>query len=146
MTFRDDVFLCHGCPKSDTTFWLDRVTLSAIIQATPIEDVEAEASGVTASLILCGHTHIPRVVRLGDNRLVVNPSSVECPGYDGNEPVAYKVETGTPDACYAILEHRSQRWRVTFRYVPYDHKSMAELAQSNEQPVWASALATGWVR
>lgn len=146
MTYRDDVFLCHGAPKSDTTFWLDRVTPSAIIEATPIEDVEAEASGVTASLILCGHTHIPRVVRLRDNRLVVNPGSVGCPGYDGNEPVAHKIETGTPDACYAILEHSSQRWRVTFRYVPYDHMSMAELAQSNKQPVWASALATGWVR
>jgi predicted phosphodiesterase len=146
MTYRDDVFLCHGAPKSDTTFWLDRMTPSAIVEATPIEDVEAEAAGVTASLILCGHTHIPRVVRLRDNRLVVNPGSVGCPGYDGNEPVAYKVETGTPDACYAILEHGSQRWRVTFRYVPYDHMSMAELAQNNEQPVWASALATGWVR
>jgi hypothetical protein len=76
MTYRDDVFLCHGAPKNDTTFWLDRVTQSAIIEATPIEDVEAEASGVTASLILCGHTHIPRVVRLRDGRLVVNAGSV----------------------------------------------------------------------
>jgi predicted phosphodiesterase len=146
MTYRDEVFLCHGAPKSDTTFWLDRVTQSAIIEATPIEDVEAEASGVAASLILCGHTHIPRVVRLRDNRLVVNPGSVGCPGYDGSTPVRYKVETGTPDACYAILEHSSQGWRVTFRYVPYDHQSMSELAQINKWPVWASALATGWIR
>src|SRR5882724_9499545 len=42
--YRDDVFLCHGAPRSDTTYWLDRVTDDAIIQASPVEDVEAEAS------------------------------------------------------------------------------------------------------
>jgi hypothetical protein len=52
-------------------------------------------------LILCGHTHLPRVVRLGDRRLVVNAGSVGCPGYDGVKPVYHKVQTGTPDACYA---------------------------------------------
>jgi hypothetical protein len=35
---------------------------------------------------------------------------------------------------------------VTFRYVPYDHLAMAEMARRNGLPVWASALATGWVR
>jgi len=146
MVYRDEVFLCHGSPKGDTTYWLDRVTDDAIIQASPIEDVEAEASAIAASLILCGHTHIPRVVRLRDGRLVVNAGSVGCPGYDGHKPVFHKVQAGTPDACYAILQHTPLGWSVTFRYVPYDHMSMAEMARRNGMPVWASALATGWVR
>jgi predicted phosphodiesterase len=146
MIYRDDVFLCHGSPKADTTYWLDRVTDSAIIRASTIEDVEAEATDVVASLILCGHTHIPRIVRLRNGRLVVNPGSIGCPGYDGQKPVFHKVETGTPDACYAILERTRPGWSATIRYVPYDHMSMAEMAQRNNQPVWASALATGWVR
>jgi diadenosine tetraphosphatase ApaH/serine/threonine PP2A family protein phosphatase len=76
------------------------------IAARPLLEVEADAAGVAASLILCGHTHIPRVVRLSDGRLVVNPGSVGCPGYDGHRPVYHKVETGTPDACYLVgLEH-----------------------------------------
>jgi predicted phosphodiesterase len=58
------------------------VTDDAIVHMTPIEDVEAEAAGLAASLILCGHTHIPRVVRLRDGRIVVNPGSVGCPGYE----------------------------------------------------------------
>jgi diadenosine tetraphosphatase ApaH/serine/threonine PP2A family protein phosphatase len=146
MVYRDEVFLCHGSPKSDTTYWLDQVTDDAIIQASPIEDVEAKASGIAASLILCGHTHIPRVVRLRDGQLVVNAGSVGCPGYDGHNPVFHKVQAGTPDACYAILQHTPSGWSVTFRYVPYDHMSMAEMARRNGFPVWASALATGWVR
>jgi hypothetical protein len=36
-------------------------------------------------------------------------------------------------------------WSVTFRYVPYDHMSMAQMARANGLPVWADALATGWV-
>lgn len=146
MVYRDKVFLCHGSPASDTTYWLNRVTDDAIIEASPIEDIEAEASGIAASLILCGHTHIPRVARLRDGRLVVNAGSVGCPGYDGHKPVHHTVQTGTPDACYAILEDTPRGWSVTFRYVPYDHMLMAEMARRHGMPVWSSALATGWVQ
>jgi predicted phosphodiesterase len=146
MIYRDDVFLCHGSPRSDNAYWLDRVTHDAILRASSIEEVEAEAGGIAASLILCGHTHIPRVVRLRDGRLVVNPGSVGLPGYEGRKPVFHRVQAGTPDACYAILERTTLGWSATFRYVPYDHMSMAELAQRNGWPAWGSALATGWIR
>ena len=145
LIYRDDVFLCHGTPEDDAAFWLDRVTADGKIEASPIREIEAEANGVGASLILCGHTHIPRAVRLGDGRLVVNPGSVGCPGYDSPKPVYHKGQTGTPDASYAILERTPRGWSVTFRYVPYDHMSMARLARANGLPVWADALATGWV-
>jgi predicted phosphodiesterase len=145
MVYRDDVFLCHGSPRSDTTYWLDHVTNAAIVHASPLDDVEAEAAGITESLILCGHTHIPRIVRLRDGRLVVNPGSVGCPAYVGDKPVSHTVQAGTPNACYAILERRPLGWSVTFRYVPYDHMSMAELARRNDRPKWESALATGWI-
>jgi hypothetical protein len=55
------------------------------------------------------------------------------------------VQIGTPDAYYAILERSPLGWSVTFRYAPYDHMSMAELAGTNGMPAWASALGTGWV-
>jgi predicted phosphodiesterase len=119
MIYRDDVFLCHGSPRNDVAYWLARVAEDATIQATSIEDVEAEAAGIAASLILCGHTHIPRVVRLRDGRLVVNPGSVGCLGYEGHKPVFHRVQTGTPYACYAILEWTSLGWSATFRYVTY---------------------------
>lgn len=143
---RGDVLLCHGSPRSDETYWLDRVTGEGRVAPAPIEDIETEAAGVDGSLILCGHTHIPRVVRLRDGRLVVNAGSVGLPGYRGADPVEHVVEAGTPHACYAILERTSGTWHATIRYVPYDHMAMAELAARNGNPVWASALATGWVR
>jgi predicted phosphodiesterase len=146
LLYRDEVLLCHGSPRSDESYWLDRVTSEGLIVAAPIEDVEAELGTITASLILCGHTHLPRVVRLRDGRLVVNAGSVGLPGYCVIDPVAHTVAAGTPDACYAILERTGSAWQATIRYVPYDSTRMSQLAARNGNPVWASALATGWVR
>ena len=145
LRYRDEILLCHGSPNRDDAFWLERVTADGNVRANAISDIEAEAAGVDASLILCGHTHIPRAVRLRDGRVVVNPGSVGCPGYDSPKPVYHTSQTGTPDARYAILERSARGWSVTFRYVSYDHMPMAELARRNGLPVWAAALATGWV-
>jgi predicted phosphodiesterase len=35
MVYRDEVFLCHGTPRSDTACWLDPVTDGAVVQASP---------------------------------------------------------------------------------------------------------------
>jgi predicted phosphodiesterase len=145
IVYRDEVYLCHAAPRDDAAFWLDYVAADGTVRPNDIDAIEAEATGVEASLILCGHTHIPRVVRLRDGRIVVNPGSVGLPGYDGQIPVPYKVEVGTPDACYAILENASGGWSVTIRYVPYNNAVASEMARIRGWPTWASALSTGWI-
>jgi putative phosphoesterase len=144
--FRDRVFLCHATPSDDNVYWLEAVTPDGSVRMAPLETIEKEAKGISQSLILCGHTHIARAVRLGDGRMVVNPGSVGSPGYSYNVPFPHLIEAGTPDARYAILESKGDRWNVTFRHVPYDHEAMAALARRNGQPELASALATGWIR
>lgn len=49
--------LCHGAPRDDTAYWLDQVTKDALVCASPIENVEQEAFGIAASLILCPYTY-----------------------------------------------------------------------------------------
>jgi diadenosine tetraphosphatase ApaH/serine/threonine PP2A family protein phosphatase len=128
--------------KMMRAFWLDDVATDGSVRKSTIEPIESEARGIDVSLILCGHTHIPRVVRLRDGRMIVNPGSVGLPGYAGQTPLPYKVEVGTPDACYAIVERISNGWSVTIRYVP---AAAAETARANGLAVWAGTLATGWV-
>lgn len=141
------IFLCHGTPSSDTTYWLERVHSDATISMNTLEDIEAAAEGIDCPVILCAHTHIPRAVRLTDGRMVVNPGSVGCPGYDDDSPpIPHIMQTGSPDASYALLEEVNGRWQVSFRQVPYDSGTMAGLAAERGRPVWASALATGWIR
>jgi predicted phosphodiesterase len=145
LIYREEVFLCHASPRDDSAFWLDYVTSGGGVRASPIEAIEPEADGISARVILCGHTHIPRVVCLRDGRMIVNPGSVGLPGYNGQAPVPYIVELGTPHACYAIMERTRVGWSATIRYVAYDSAAMAALARSKGMVAWASAIATGWV-
>ena len=100
------------------------------------------AGKVSASLILCGHTHQPRIRQLDDGRLVVNPGSVGLPAYDDNHPHFHLVETDSPHARYALLERQNGRWNVELRNVAYDWESAAAQADRNGRPDWADALRT----
>lgn len=144
--YGEDVFLCHGTPASDATYWLEKVCGDGAVRMAPIEDIEMQARGIDAALMLCGHSHTPRIVRLRDGRMIVNPGSVGCPAYEDDTPILHKVETGTPHAWYAILERGTAGWSATMRYVAYDHMAMADLARSNGREEWASAIATGCIR
>ncbi|WP_257167505.1 metallophosphoesterase [Bradyrhizobium sp. SRS-191] len=144
--YRDEVFLCHATPDDDNTYWLESVAPDGAITCAPLDEIERLAAGISQSLILCGHTHTARAVRLRDGRLIVNPGSVGSPGFSYNVPHPHVVQAGTPDARYAILELTPTGWSVSFRHVPYDHGAMAELARTNGDEEFASALATGWIR
>ena len=146
LVFRENVFLCHETPASDEVYWLESVLPDGTVRMASLEAIEAAARCIAQPLILCGHSHIARAVRLADGRMIVNPGSVGLPGYRDVHPFPHLVEAGTPDARYAILEFEGGSWRVTFRQVPYDHDAMAALARCNGQPELASALATGWIR
>ncbi|MDW3221472.1 MAG: metallophosphoesterase family protein [Paracoccaceae bacterium] len=140
----DDVFLCHGTPTSDETYWLERVQENGVIRAATLDEVAREAAGVDASLLLCAHTHIPRCMRLPDGRTIINPGSVGCPAYDDDAPVYHFMQTGTPNASYAVVERQCGEWAVTFRSVPYAFNAARDLAVKNGRNDWARALATGW--
>ena len=146
LVFRDQVFLCHATPDSDEVYWLEAVLPDGTVRMSTLETIEKAAEGITQRLILCGHSHIARAVRLRDGRMIVNPGSVGSPGYRDIHPFPHVMEAGTPDARYAILELVDGNWRVTFRHVPYNHDAMAALARRNGQPELASALATGWIK
>ncbi|MDX8353687.1 metallophosphoesterase family protein [Cognatiyoonia sp. IB215182] len=140
----DDVFLCHATPTSDSTYWLERVEHNGVVRSASLAEVTKEAVGVQASLILCAHTHIPRCVRLPDGRVIVNPGSVGCPAYDDDLPYYHHMQTGTPNASYALLERRVDEWSITFRSVRYDTKQARDCALRNGRRDWARALETGW--
>lgn len=142
----DEAYLCHATPTDDNVYWLESVSPDGQVYLKPLEEIEALAAGIDFPLILCGHSHIPRAVRLSDGRLIVNPGSVGCPAYDDDLPSYHKVEAGHPFASYAILEKIGDTWLPVFRQVAYDHMAMAALAAQNGREEWASGLATGWLR
>lgn len=141
-----EVFLCHGTPASDTTYWMERVTPSGEVTVRPIEEIAAAAEAIECPVLLCGHTHTARMVRLPDGRLVVNPGSVGCPAYRDDDPVPHCVEAGAPDARFAILTRSKATWECALHAVAYRHEEMVSLARTRGRADWASGLATGWIR
>lgn len=147
---RADVLLCHGTPRSDLEPLLETIELDGQRPASRAE-VEARASGYPDRLIVCGHTHVPHLVRAADGRVIVNPGSVGLQAYDSDHPLApperpalYYVETGSPHASYAIVEELDDDWQVSFHRVVYDWESAAASAERKRRPEWAYALRTGF--
>ncbi|MDI1296500.1 MAG: metallophosphoesterase family protein [bacterium] len=138
----DDILMVHGTPGSDIDYWLETLDPEGLRAATSNE-VEARAGGVTAPVILCGHTHVPRIHRRPDGAWIVNPGSVGLPAYADDHPWPHKVETGSPHARYALMEGGPDNWTVNIVQVAYDWDGAAQIADSRERPDWGRALRTG---
>lgn len=137
-----EVLMVHGTPDNDLVYFMETVEESGMRAATH-DEVLRRAGAVQAELILCGHTHVPRVMQLNDGRLIVNPGSVGLQAYDDAHPYPHKVENHTPHARYAVAERGDEGWRVELIAVPYDWRAASAIAARNGRPDWAYALQTG---
>jgi putative phosphoesterase len=138
----EDILLVHGTPASDASYFLETVTKEGRRAATHDEVLE-RAGEEQASLILCGHTHIPRAVRLEDGRLIANPGSVGWPAFDDTHPFYHKAENNTPHARYAIFERSRTGWTIEHYAIAYDWAAASDFAARNNNAEWAFLLRTG---
>jgi putative phosphoesterase len=141
----EDIFLCHGTPGSDTTYLLETVEQDGEVRLATQAEVSRRLGSEHAPVILCGHTHVPRFVRLSDGRTVINPGSVGLQAFSDLEPFNHSTETGAPHARYAVLERAkaADPWQVSFRIVAYDWDGAAGRAAEKGREDWAHALRTG---
>lgn len=140
----DGIHLCHASPRSDLEYLLETVEPHRVRLASA-DEIGDRLAGVTAPLVLCGHTHHPRAVRSAAGQLIVNPGSVGLQAFDDVHPHPHVIETGSPDARYAIVERIADGWTAALLSVPYEHESMARLAERHGLHDWAHALRTGYM-
>ena len=140
----DDVFLCHATPVSDVDCFMENIRDGEFIPAS-LDEIQGRASTCAASLIFCGHTHIPRVAHAGAARTIVNPGSVGIQAYEGHHPVPHTLQLGSPHARYAIAERTPRGWAVDLIAVPYDWEAAAHEAQRHDRPEWVRPLLTGFL-
>ncbi|MCO6417787.1 metallophosphatase family protein [Siccirubricoccus sp. KC 17139] len=142
------VLAFHACPADDNAYLLEEVAAGRLALA-PAAAIAARLGPATGErLVLCAHSHQPRLVHLPDGRAVVNPGSVGCPAYA--DPMAaepHVSETGSPAARYALLELGPDGALLgcEFRALAYDWEAAARRAEANDSPAWAQALRSGWV-
>lgn len=139
----DDVLFCHATPTDDLTYLLETLDGDRVRLAT--EDEVAARLGTDAPVVLCGHTHVARVIRTRTGQLVINPGSVGVQAYSDTEPHPHAVANGSPHARWALVEQRGGAWHAQLRAVAYDWDGEAARADRNGRPDWAYALRTGYV-
>lgn len=140
----EEIFLCHGTPASDCEYFFETAIPGGTRPSTA-DEIETRLYGERSPVVACGHTHTQRSLRSRSGQLLVNCGSVGLPAFDDVFPLEHVVETGSPDARYAILEKVGGAWRAGLYTVPYDHESMARLASERGRPEWALGLRTGYM-
>ncbi|MBM9402048.1 metallophosphoesterase family protein [Gluconacetobacter azotocaptans] len=137
------VFACHGSPAGgDLDYFLEDVSTGHARLDSPDIIRRRLVGAGDAQLVLCGHTHIPRVVMI-DGILIVNPGSVGMPAYDDDRPVAHVMEAGSPHARYALVTRSPAGWNVDLRAIPYDFEAAAQQAEHAGRPEIAFGVRTG---
>lgn len=140
----DALRLVHGTPASDLHCLMETVTPHCGMRAATADELRERLGAIDGEVLLCGHTHVPRISQL-DGRLVVNPGSVGRPAYDHDQPYDHVVETGSPHARWALVERGPHGWQAQLRATAYDHEAAAARAATLGFADWAHQLRTGRV-
>ena len=137
------VFACHGSPHGgDLDYLLEDVSTGRATLDT-VDAIRLRLEGIgEARVVLCGHTHVPRIASI-DGLLVMNPGSVGLPGYRDSGPVPHVMEAGSPHARYGLIERRGGTWAAELRAVPYDYEAAARQAERQGRPQVAHVVRTG---
>lgn len=143
-----DIYLCHGSPTDDMVYLLEDIETG---QPTVRNDADILAllNGIDSTVIVCGHTHIPRTITLSTEQIIINTGSVGYPAYEDDLPIVHRMQTYSPHASYALIKcvdiKQGKRWQTEHIKVPYNYEAAAELAAMNGREDWAFALRTGRV-
>ncbi|MCL9775788.1 metallophosphoesterase family protein [Vibrio methylphosphonaticus] len=138
-----DIYACHGTPSDDLTYLLEDASSGRAVVREDAEIIDLLA-GITAPIVLCGHTHLPRCVQVSTGQCIVNPGSVGLPAYEDDEPFPHAMETYSPMASYAVISQTTEgSWDVSFNKVAYDVSKAVEAARAQGRLDWVHFLTTG---
>ncbi|AZO77058.1 MULTISPECIES: metallophosphoesterase family protein [unclassified Bosea (in: a-proteobacteria)] len=133
----------HASPTDDETYLLDAIEGGRLVAASP-GAVEALIGTTGHAVVLCGHSHQPRLLRLGNGTVAVNPGSVGNPAYQATHPSLHVSESGAPHARFAVVT-MADAIEIEHHAVVYDWNHAARRAEANGRADWAHALRSGLV-
>jgi hypothetical protein len=123
-----DYFAFHATPHSDTDYLIEELVPRGV-RLRDRQAIGRQLEGLTsAPLALCGHTHVPQFVRVSDAFVVLNPGSVGLPAYSDVSPIPHVMQTGSPEARYAVVDIEGTRVTAAHICIPYDHGKAAAMA------------------
>lgn len=141
-TCDDLFFVCHGTPQSDDEYLLEKVTANGVFVYND-EELISKTTGIKERIILCGHSHVNRVIYLSNDKIILNPGSVGLPAYLGNGEHRFAMESMTPHAKYAIVHAEGAAISIEQVLCAYDWHKASEAARKNGNEKWAQFLLHG---
>jgi predicted phosphodiesterase len=136
------ILAVHASPTDDNRYLLERVAAFHLVPDIP--EAIAARLGDAPALVLCGHSHQPRLMRLPDGPTVLNPGSVGCPAYQDPTDEPHVSQAGSPHARYAVVTRSDGKIAAEMIALEYDHRAAAARAAELGRADWAYALATGY--
>jgi len=135
-------FVCHGTPESDDEYLLEHVTANGVFVYNDEYLVE-RTKHIKERIILCGHSHVNRVIYLSNDKIILNPGSVGLPAYLGNGEHRFAMESMTPHAKYGIVYTDGQSINIEQVHCAYDWHKASDAARKNGNEKWAQYLLYG---
>lgn len=136
-----DIACFHASPADDEAYLMEEIVDGHLVPRSAAS-VAMRLPRPRTRLTLCGHSHLPRLMRLPGGTIILNPGSVGCPAYhDATEP-AHVSESGSPHARFAIVSMTGQI-NIQHHAIAYDWEAAAAQAERNGRRDWAHALRTG---
>jgi predicted phosphodiesterase len=135
-------FVCHGTPESDDEYLLEKVSAHGVFVYND-EELISKTSSINQRIILCGHSHVNRVIYLSNDKIILNPGSVGLPAYLGTGEHYFAMESMTPHAKYAIVTAEGDAISIEQVLCAYDWHKAAEAARKNGNEKWAQFLLHG---
>ena len=112
------------------------------LNPTEIECEVLILKDIQQKIIVCGHSHVSRIVKT-DNKTILNAGSVGLPAYDDDWPIPHKMENFNPYARYSILKLSENSIKIEQVAISYDYEAAARVAEKNKRNDWAKWIRTG---
>ncbi len=143
VTCDDLFFACHGTPESDDEYLLEQVTPQGVFVYND-EALISRTQHIKERIILCGHSHVSRVIYLSNDKIIINPGSVGLPAYLGNGEYYFAMESMSPHAKYAVVSvDADAQINIEQILCAYNWHRASEAARSNGNAKWADYLLHG---
>ncbi len=138
----DLIFACHGTPESDNDYLTENITKEGVFVYH--DDVLTEKlKNINQKIVLCGHSHVSRMIYLSNGKIVINPGSVGLPAYLANAKHRFVMESMSPHAKYAIIKINDDDIQVEQVNCTYNWHQASALAKQNGKADWAEWLLKG---